>query len=105
MGAARYYRKPVPVDAWQVTADNADDAAAWVEANSGSVIRYQPHVKRLSGIEATHAFQVSTPKGYAWVHFGEYVVHDPWGFTVVTPGMLAAAYEPAEGVPDAAAQQ
>lgn len=104
MGAQRYHRKPVPVEAFYVTADTAEAAAAWIEARHGSVIRYQPNVKRLSGIEATHAFQVGTPKGHAWVHYGEYVVHDPWGFTVVTPGMLAAAYD-AEGVPDAAAQQ
>ena len=73
MAAARYHRKPVPVDAFQVTADNADDAAAWIEANGGNVVTFQPRIKRLSGIEATHAFKVRTPG--TWEHAWE------WGAT------------------------
>lgn len=101
MAAGRYYRKPVPVDAWQVTADNADAAAAWVEANGGSVVRYDPRVMRESGITATHAFQVKIFAGYAWARFGDFIVHGQHAFSVIAPDLFACAYD-AEGVPDAA---
>lgn len=104
MGATRYYRKPVPVEAWQVTADNADDVAAWVEAQGGSIVRYDQRVMQQGGVAATHTFQVKVFAGYAWVTFGDYVIHDPRGFIVLAADIFAAAYT-TEGVPDAAAQQ
>jgi hypothetical protein len=92
---ARYRKKPVEVEAVQATPDGADEVADWVTSSGGKVVRYTADVMRQGGTAETHAFQVKTLLSYAWVHFGDYVVRDAAGFSVVTPDLFAAAYEEA----------
>jgi hypothetical protein len=90
----RYRKKPVEIEAQQLTVQNSQDVAAWVESNGGQLLRHSPEIMREGGIAKTHAFQIKTLEGWLWASFGDFVIRGVQGeFYPCKPDIFAASYE------------
>jgi hypothetical protein len=89
----RYTKKPVTIEAMQVTDDSKQDVAAWIIDGGGDVEVMSPYIMRQGGIETTHAFQVKTLEGFMWAKYGDYIIKGIQGeFYPCKPDIFADSY-------------
>ena len=95
---ARYRKKPVEIEAREVTEQTSQDVADWIEGNGGQVVRHSPAVMHEGGIAATHAFQIKTLEGWMWATFGDYVIQGVAGeFYPIKSAIFEETYESVDG--------
>ena len=82
---AKYRKKPVVIEAMQLTADNVHEAAAWSGADLGYTF----------GAPAPDALDIHTLEGTMAAHLGDWIIRGVQGeFYPCKPDIFAATYEP-----------
>ena len=92
----KYRKKPVVIEAMEVTDVSKQDVAAWIFDGGGDVEVLSPYIMRQGGIDSTHAFQVKTLEGFMWAKYGDYIIKGVNGeFYPCKPDIFAKTYEEA----------
>lgn len=93
MNAPQQYRKkPVAIKAWQLTAENAEDVAAWCGGKTWRDSMLFPEDER-----QTHVL-ISTLEGTMQADPGDFVIRGVEGeFYPCKPSVFAATYDPVNG--------
>lgn len=99
----KYRNKPIEIEAMQLTRDNAEHVAAWIDTRpagcrsvlvepDGSLNEHfpgDPDTQRLGIL-------IPTPEGKVLATEGDYIVRDNRGYSRCEAGLFEATYEPIE---------
>ena len=111
----KYRKKPVVIEAWQLSAANGEEIAAWINDQMPPIIRAMSEAR--GGVRTTEPrgalFSMSdddpprsmlfipTPEGVTIGSDGDYVIRGVAGeFYACKPDIFALTYEPAEATHD-----
>lgn len=87
-GAGRYRKRPVVIEAWQITFDNVHDVARWCGGTS---------LRDLGEGDPWVGVRIHTLEGVMSADLGDYVIKGVQGeFYPCKPDIFTATYEPAE---------
>jgi hypothetical protein len=85
--AARYRKRPVVIDAFEYTGDNAREVLAWAEGS----------VRRGEDADGETRLVIDTKEGVLSARVGDFIVRGVEGeYYPCAPRIFAATYEPAE---------
>lgn len=88
----KYRKKPVVIEAMQLTHENRDEIAAWCGGH------YEPdHIYRMAGLVPKGSLDIPTLEGTMEARSGDFIIRGVKGeFYPCKPDIFAATYEPAE---------
>lgn len=96
MTAKKYRKKPVVIEAMEVTKDGRQDAVAWIIDGGARVHVEQSYIIKAQGLEETYAFEVKTLEGFMTANYGDFIIKGVNGeFYPCKPDIFAKTYEEA----------
>lgn len=92
MSVKQYRKKPVAVEAWQLSVSNMADVIEWIENNGGEAgYHSEPPMRAVTGI------YIDTLEGDMKANYGDYIIKGVKGeFYPCKPDIFEATYEPVE---------
>lgn len=95
----KFRKKPVLVEARQLTSETASDIYTWVEANTQGSFNVEDDARPANGVSidpSTGRMIIATVEGDAYASLGDWIIRDDQGeFSRCKQDVFDATYEPA----------
>lgn len=70
----KYRKKPVTIEAMQVTTNNRQDVISWILDGGADVHIEHAYIIKVQGLEETYAFEVKTLEGFMTAKYGDFII-------------------------------